>query len=183
MPKIWIIINNFGQLRTQEFKATKNQVVRINLNEKKWKGSHSWLMSLYWKRKLTWRKDLVTYNSYSRIMFSFKGLVKIWRGEVCLKLDVQGQEGERILDIGGQRGWRSWNLDNFYGCHMWIVPYFTQCFRRVLSTPWAFSRFAAKIYQICLKGSLFANICIWKNFQALWNLPTSKLFVRLKNSK
>ena len=37
-------------------------------------------MSWYRKRKPTRRKDLVAYNSYSWIMFSFNWLVFIWRG-------------------------------------------------------------------------------------------------------
>ena len=37
-------------------------------------------MSCYWKRKPTWRKDLITYNSHHWIMFSFNWLVIIWRG-------------------------------------------------------------------------------------------------------
>ena len=36
-------------------------------------------MSWYCKRKPTWRKDLVTYNSHPWIMFSFNWLVIIWR--------------------------------------------------------------------------------------------------------
>ena len=138
------IINNFGQLHTQEFKATKNQVVRIQLNEKKWKESQTFSMSLYWKQKPTWREGLITYNSHPRIMFSFKGLVMIWREGVCFKLDIQSQEGKRISDIVGQRGWRSWKLDSFPGRYMCIIPYFTQCFRRVLRTTSAFSSFATK---------------------------------------
>ena len=37
-------------------------------------------MSWYWKWKPTWRKHLITYNSYPWIMFSFNWLVIIWRG-------------------------------------------------------------------------------------------------------
>ena len=33
--KIWIIINDFVQLHMQEFKATKKQVMRLQLNQKK----------------------------------------------------------------------------------------------------------------------------------------------------
>ena len=90
------IINNVGQLHTQEFKATKKQIVRLQLNEKKSKESQTRLMSWYWKRKVTWRKDLITYKSHPWIMFSFNWLVIIWRGRVCLKLDVQGQGSGRI---------------------------------------------------------------------------------------
>ena len=102
-----MIINNFEQLHTQEFGATKMQIVRLQLNEKKWKENESWLMSLYWKRKPTWKKDLVI----------------IWREKVCLKLDVQGQGGELILDLDGQGGGGgSWKLNNFHGRHMCIIP-------------------------------------------------------------
>ena len=85
--KIWIIINKrhfdiFGQLLTQEYKATKKQILRLQLNEKKSKESHKRLMSWYWKRKLTWKKDLITYNSHPWIMFPFNWLVIIWRGGV-----------------------------------------------------------------------------------------------------
>ena len=39
-------------------------------------------------------------------MFPFNWLVIIWRGGgVRLKLDVQGQEGGKILDVAGQVGW------------------------------------------------------------------------------
>ena len=37
-------------------------------------------MDWYWKWKPTWKKDMITYNSYPWIMFSFKWLVIIWRG-------------------------------------------------------------------------------------------------------
>ena len=96
---------NFGQLHTQENKATKKQIVRLQLNEKKSKESQTKLMSWYWKRKLTWRKDLITYNIRPWIMFSFNWLVVIWRGGCRLKLDVQGQGGGRILDVDGHGGW------------------------------------------------------------------------------
>ena len=37
------------------------------------------IVSWYWKRKPTWRKDLITYNSHPRIMFPFNWLAIIWR--------------------------------------------------------------------------------------------------------
>ena len=70
----------FGQLHTEEHKATKKQIVRLQLNEKKSKESQIRLMSWHWKGKPTWRKDLITYNSHLSIMFSFNWLVIIWRG-------------------------------------------------------------------------------------------------------
>ena len=41
----------FGQLHTQEYKATKKQIVRLQPNEKKSKGGQTRLMSWYWKQK------------------------------------------------------------------------------------------------------------------------------------
>ena len=61
------------------------------------------LNELYWKRKPTWRKDLITYNSHPRIMFPFIWCVIIWR------------RGEGSFEIGcpRSRGWknflRSWS--------------------------------------------------------------------------
>ena len=103
----------FGQLHTQEYKTTKKQIVRFQLNEKKSKESQTRLISWYWKRKPTWRKDLITYNSHPSIMFFFNWLVIIWREREGgrLKLDVQGQEGGRIFGrrwtrgVGGLKNW------------------------------------------------------------------------------
>ena len=50
-------------------------------------------------RLMSWRRDLITYNSHPTIMFHFN-----WE-EVRLKLAVQGQRGRRMLDVdGGQEG-------------------------------------------------------------------------------
>ena len=82
------------------------------------------LMSWYWKQKQTWRKDLIRFNSYPWIMFSFNWLAVIWRGgRVRLKLDVQGQAGGNILDVAGQEGRGSSKLDNFHGRNMCSVPW------------------------------------------------------------
>ena len=71
-------------------------------------------MLLYWKRKPTWRKDMITHNSHPWSMFSFNWLVIIWRGKgVRLELDVQGQGGGRILDVVGQGGWGVLNIGQF----------------------------------------------------------------------
>ena len=120
--KTWIIINNFGQLHTQELKSTKKQVLRLQLNEKTWKESQTWLMSLYWKRKPIWRKDLITYNSYPWIMFSSKWLVIIWRGGFVCNWTSKSRGWNNF-----GRGWTrvvggSWKLDNFHGRHMCIIP-------------------------------------------------------------
>ena len=75
--KIWIIINKkhfvifLEQLHTQEYKATKKHTVRHQLNEKKSKEIETRLMSWCWKRKPSWRKDLLTYNSYPWIIYFF----------------------------------------------------------------------------------------------------------------
>ena len=79
------------------------------------------LMSWYWKRKPTWRRDLITYNSRPRILFHFNWLVIIWKGGIYLKLDVQSQGSGRILYVTGQSGWGVLKLDNFHGRHMCIV--------------------------------------------------------------
>ena len=50
-------------------------------------------------------------------------MVIIWReGAVCLKLDIQGQEGGKIFDVARQGGGGYWKWDNFHGCHMCIIP-------------------------------------------------------------
>ena len=103
-------------------KATKKQIVTLHLNEKKSKESQTRSTSWYWKRKPTWRKDLIKYNSHPWIMLSFNWLVIIWREGVRLKLDVQGQGGGRILDLDGQRGWVVLKIGHFHGRHMCIIP-------------------------------------------------------------
>ena len=74
--------------------------------------SQTSLMSWHWKRKPTWRKNLITYNSYPWIMFSFNWLVIIWteEGGIRLKLDVQGQGGGRILDVAWGGGLANWTI-------------------------------------------------------------------------
>ena len=71
------------------------------------------LMSWYWKRKPTWRRDLITYNSRPRILFHFNWLVIIWKGGICLKLDVQSQGSGRILYVTGQSGWGVLKIGQF----------------------------------------------------------------------
>ena len=108
----------FGQLQTQGYKATKKQIVRYQLNEKKSKESQTRLMSWYWKRKLTWKKDLITYNSHPWIMYSFNWLVIIWRGEEgggVLSFEIRHPRSTGWRNFGRKwtRGWESWKLDNF----------------------------------------------------------------------
>ena len=97
----------------------------LQLNEKKPMESQTRLMSWYWKRKPTWRKDLITYNSNPRIIFPFNWPVIIRRrggGRVSLKLDVQGQGSGRIMDVAAQGSGRSCKLGNFHRRPMCIVP-------------------------------------------------------------
>ena len=120
----------FRQLREKGYKATKNQIVRLQLNEKKSKESETRLISWCWKRKPTWRKDPITYNSHPWIMFSFNWLAMIWRkaGGVKGGREVGSFEtrrprlrGWRILGVDGQRGWGSWKVDNFHGRHTCVI--------------------------------------------------------------
>ena len=39
-----------------------------------------------------------------------------------MKLDIQGEGGERILDLDRQGGGGSWKSDNFHGRHIYIIP-------------------------------------------------------------
>ena len=130
VPKVWILINKrhfvifwdnctYKGIKSQK---TKKQILSLQLNEKKSKESQTRLMSWYWKRKSTWRKDLITYNNNPWIMFSFNWLVIIWRGGVRLKLDVQGQGSGRILGVDQQERWWSWKLNNFHRRHICIIP-------------------------------------------------------------
>ena len=47
------------------------------------------------------------------------GFWRMWREGVCLKLDVQGQGGEKILEVDGQEVGASLKLDNFHGRHVY----------------------------------------------------------------
>ena len=50
----WKIFRDaFGQLHTEDYKATEKQLVRLLLNEKKSKEGQTRLMSWNWKRKPT----------------------------------------------------------------------------------------------------------------------------------
>ena len=71
---LWATSNN----RTRgQIECDATWLVRLQLNEKK--SGQERLISLYWKWKSTWRKDLVTDNSHLWIMFSFNWLFIIWR--------------------------------------------------------------------------------------------------------
>ena len=104
----------FGQLHIHEYKAMKKQIVKLQLNEKNSKESQTRLMSWYWKRKPTWRKGLITFNSPLWIMFSFNWLVIILEKGVRLKLDVQDQGMEKCLDVDGQGGWGVLKIGQFW---------------------------------------------------------------------
>ena len=84
----------------------KKQIVRFQPNEKKSKESRTTLMSWYWKRKETWRNNLITYNSHPWIIFSFNWLaiICIGGGGGWVKLDVHGQGCKKILDVNKQEG-------------------------------------------------------------------------------
>ena len=61
-------------------------------------------MSLYWKQKPTWRKDLITYNSYPWIMFSFKWLFIIWRGGSSFEIGRIRSRGWKNFERWWKRG-------------------------------------------------------------------------------
>ena len=116
--KMWIIINKrhfviFLDNCTQEYKATKKQIVRLQLNEKKSKKSQTRLMSWYWKQKLTWSKDLITCNSHLWIMFFFFLINWLSFGEEVGSFEVGRPKsrgwtrGRGILKIG-QFFWTSY---------------------------------------------------------------------------
>ena len=67
-------------------------------------SSQTRLMSWYRKWKLIWRKDLITYNSYPWIMFSFNLLFFIWRGRGFIWNWTSKVNFGKILDIDGQGG-------------------------------------------------------------------------------
>ena len=82
--------------------------------------SQTKLISWYWKRKPTWRKYLITYNSHPRIMFP-EWLSFGERGDFVWNWmsSVKGLEEFRMQLDKGSRG--SWKMDNFHGRHMCII--------------------------------------------------------------
>ena len=85
--KTWMIINKRHLLMfldNRTHKSIKPRRRRYNSalqpNKLKSKENQKRLMGWYWKRKPTWRKDLITYNSYLWMMLSLNWLVIIWRG-------------------------------------------------------------------------------------------------------
>ena len=83
-------------------------------------------MNWYWKQKTTWSKDLIIYISHPWIMFSFKGLIIIWREDGGFvwnwTSNVKGvEEIWTYMDKGVLKG--SWKLDNFHGHRMCIILY------------------------------------------------------------
>ena len=69
-------------------------------------------MSWYWKRKPTWRKDLITCNSHSWIMFSFKWLVIIWRGGLVWNWRPRSRRGKNFVRRWTRvlRGLENWTI-------------------------------------------------------------------------
>ena len=65
----WSYVNKTSwQLHAHKYEATEKQTVKLQLNEKKSKESHTRLMSWYWKRMSTWRKGLIAYNSHCSLI-------------------------------------------------------------------------------------------------------------------
>ena len=112
----------FGQPHTQEYKATKKKhIMKQQLNKKKSKESQTKLMSWYWKRKSSRRKDLIKYNSHPWIMFflidwlSFEkdgGFVWNWTSKV---------KGVEEFWTYMNKGGASRKVDNFHERHMCII--------------------------------------------------------------
>ena len=95
----------------------------LQLKEKKSIENQKRLMSWYRKRKPTWRKDLIRYNSHPWIMFYFNWLVIIWRGGVFVWNWTSKVKGaEEFWTWLDKRGGGSWKLENFHGRHMCVVP-------------------------------------------------------------
>ena len=73
-------------------------------------------MGWYWKRKPTWRKDLITYNSHPWIVVSFNWLVIIWTkwwGGGLSKIGCPRSKGWKNFGrrwtrwVGGLENWTS----------------------------------------------------------------------------
>ena len=106
--KLWIIINK------RHFMIFLNNWTHKRMNK---------INEFILKTKTDLKEGLDNRNRHPLIMFSFNWLIIIWRAEVRLKLDVQGQGGGRILDVDGQGRWGVLKLDNFHGRHMFIILY------------------------------------------------------------
>ena len=113
-------------------------------------------MNWSWKRKPTWSKDLITYNSHPWIMFSFNCLVITWKGGGSFEIGRPSlwkwkNFGCRWKKVVGVLKFRK-----FYGRHMCIIPYYLVnlncgvlllCFFSGFNTvlPWHFEN-ALKLY-------------------------------------
>ena len=91
LPYLWAMSNNRtrGHFKYDttwfcfrfDFACSHARWKEVKRKTRQRKESQTRLMSWYWKRKLTWGKELVTYNGHSWIMFGFNWLVITWRGE------------------------------------------------------------------------------------------------------
>ena len=99
----------------------------LRLNRKKpMESLKTRLMSWYWKRKPTWRKDLITYSSHPWVMFSFTWMTIIWREGYGDSFEIgrQRSRGWKNFGRGGQERWGRGvlKIGHFLGRHMFIVP-------------------------------------------------------------
>ena len=94
----------------------KKQIVRLQLNK-----SQTRPMILYWKRKPTCKKDLITYNKHPWIMFCFDWLVIIWRGGFAWNWTWKVKRVEEFWTLMYKGVVGSWKLGNFHGSHMCIA--------------------------------------------------------------
>ena len=99
--------------------------------------SQTRLMSWYWKRKPTWRKDLIRYNSHPWIIFFLIDWLSFrdWMGEERSSFEVGRPRSRwwKNFDVAGQSKGGSWQLDNFHerpihayvffslSIHFWIL--------------------------------------------------------------
>ena len=118
-------------------------------------------MSWYWKRKPTWRKDLITYNSLPWIMFSFNRLVIIWKGG-----------GGRSIEIGRPRsgGWKNfgcrWTRE-VGGLENWTM------FMDVICVS-SLAKYRKPCLKLCLRRWLKPSLILVSNLTPLrlWQLKT-----------
>ena len=80
--KTWIIIDKRHLLyiwTTAHTRVKEKTDIEASVKWKEVKGKSDKINELILKTKLTWTKDLITYNSHPWIIFSFNWLVIIWR--------------------------------------------------------------------------------------------------------
>ena len=110
------------------FENSSKDKIGFGKKRKKSMESQRRLMSWYWKQKLTWRKELITYNRHQWIMASFNWLVIFWRGRGWWQWRFDWNRTYKVNGVGKfwtyldkEDGWFS-KLDHFHGRHMCIVP-------------------------------------------------------------